>query len=328
MNSPTEIKKFKGGSLSGTYLFEQNKKFFIRKKVSLVENREFGFYRWLSQLKKLQSLGRLFPDLFPKILNIGTENNRTFYDMEFFESSINGFEFLKQNPPKVEIDIFFQKLLSAMEKIHSIKITSYKGGLDLYIDQEVKRAVEFCEDDEQFKSFLKHKTIIFNGQNTPPLIPNLEKFYALAQKCYTSPQECLTHGNITLENILYIPNQQKIIFIDLYQENYIDTVYNEYSQILQSSNSYYEVYNSDSLVAEVKENSVQIKTQKFAGIDYFNQLFKNFLKKQLSSEEYTLTKLYEVSQFTRMLPFKKTVAKDKMIFFYALASNLFASINT
>jgi len=47
----------------------------------------------------------------------------------------------------------------------------------------------------------------------------------------------------------------------------------------------------------------------------FNKLFQQFLKKKLSPDERVITKLYEVSQFTRMLPFKKTIAKNKMILF-------------
>ena len=70
--------KLKGGSLSSTSFCTENGLSFIRKKVSLVENREFGFYRWLSQLKKLQRLGNLFPDLFPRViiaLNEGKNNS-------------------------------------------------------------------------------------------------------------------------------------------------------------------------------------------------------------------------------------------------------------
>ena len=48
------ITTFKGGSLSSTLLMQDNKDMFVRKTVSLVENREYGYQRWYSQLKKLQ----------------------------------------------------------------------------------------------------------------------------------------------------------------------------------------------------------------------------------------------------------------------------------
>jgi hypothetical protein len=46
------------------------------------------------------------------------------------------------------------------------------------------------------------------------------------------------------------------------------------------------------------------------------------MRSRLDENEMHVVKLYELSQFTRMLPFKLHVARDKMIFFYALASSL------
>lgn len=316
----------KGGSLSAVYLCNDNGRSFVRKQVSMVENREFGFYRWFTQLKKLQRLGKMFPDIFPEIIDIGTDGTMAYFDMEFIADAITLQQFLAANPPKSEIVHAFNKLIGAMDRLHSVKIKSFKGGLRLYIKQEVERALRFCMDEPLFKSFSRHKKIIFNGLEITPLLRHIDDFYILAEKHYKSPEECLTHGNITLENILYNPSNRRIVFIDLYEENYVDNIYNEYSQILQSCNSYYEVYNA--LPAVLKRNSVNAQVERSPGLDHFNNLFMSFLRKRLSKSELVVTKLYEVSQFTRMLPFKKHIAKDKMIFFYALASNLFDSINS
>lgn len=320
------VTKLKGGSLSGTYLYQNNETSFIRKTVSLTENREFGFYRWFSQAKKLQYLQKMFPEIFPKILNMGVKNDESFFDLEYVKDSVTGFNFLLKNPAQKKIQNFFNALISAMEKLHSYKIKSFASAIDLYIDQEVERALEFCKDEPKFADFLKHKTIIFNGQKIPSIIYRLKEFYALAHKNYRSPAECLTHGNLTLENILYVEKDQKIFFIDVYQENFIDNIYNEYSQILQSSSSKYEICNQDELRATVDGNKVELKIPKSHGMDYFDELFKNYLRLNLDISGQTMVKLYEVSQFTRMLPFKKTVAKEKMIYFYSLASYLFYQI--
>lgn len=326
MMANSNITKLKGGSLSGTFLHESEGKAFIRKKVSLTENREFGFYRWFSQAKKLQSLQKMFPELFPKMIEMGAENGEAFFDLEYIKNSITGFDFLIQNPSNNDIKQFFDALVIAMDKLHNYKINSFKKGIDLYIDQEVRAALDFCKDEPQFDEFLKYRTIIFNGQEVPSIINRIDEFYALAHKHYTSPQECLTHGNITLENILYIKNENKIIFIDVYQENFIDNIYNEYSQILQSSNSKYEISCQDDFQVSTIKNSVTSVLPQTPGLDYFNQLFQDFLKTRLDQDGQIMTKLYEVSQFTRMLPFKKTVAKEKMIYLYSLASYLFNQI--
>ena len=65
------VKKFKGGSLSSTNLMEESGKLFVRKSVSLIDNREYGFQRWYSQLKKLQRYSVMYPNLFPPVLNYG-----------------------------------------------------------------------------------------------------------------------------------------------------------------------------------------------------------------------------------------------------------------
>ena len=78
-----KITKLKGGSLSSTSLYEDGNKKFIRKSVSTKDNREYGYVRWYSQLKKLQRFGDT--GLFPKVLNVGYENNTAYFDIEYLE---------------------------------------------------------------------------------------------------------------------------------------------------------------------------------------------------------------------------------------------------
>src|SRR3990172_9819331 len=127
------VKRLKGGSLSGTYLIEKDGKKIIRKDVSLDENREYGFFRWYSQLKRLQRFGQLFPGVFPRILRYGMSEGKGYFDIEYFEDSVNGFDFISKNPPKSEIDDFLKELIETMKKLHSYKRESCKDALKLYI---------------------------------------------------------------------------------------------------------------------------------------------------------------------------------------------------
>ncbi len=313
--------KLKGGSLSGTYECRDRGRHFIRKQVSLTENREFGFYRWFSQLKKLQRLGRLFPELFPKVIGVGIEGGMSYFDLEFIEKSVTAHAYLVANPSRAGVDEFFSAFLSAMERLHTTVMPSYAGAFDLYLNQEVTHALAFCMEDPTFASLAQHKKVRLNGREVPSLITRLDEFKELALTHYTNPGECLTHGNITLENLLYVPKEKRVVFIDLYEENYADTIWNEYSQILQSCHGMYELYNAAN--PHVEGNAVTAEIAYAPGLDAFNQKFQKFLTERLSRDELMVTRLYEVSQFTRMLPFKKTIARDKMALFYALASVLF-----
>ena len=117
---------------------------------------------------------------------------------------------------------------------------------------------------------------------------------------------------------MYSEEEDRIYFIDPYEENIIDNSYNEYSQILQSSNSHYEIYNDS--VPRRKDNSVDSNITVPFGISYFNNKFTEYLDEVLSSEEKQMVTFFEISQFIRMLPFKMHTEKEKMFLFYGIAS--------
>ena len=50
---------------------------YIKKKINLVKEREYGFVRWYSQLKKIQKYSSDFPDLFPKIIDVSYEDRKS-----------------------------------------------------------------------------------------------------------------------------------------------------------------------------------------------------------------------------------------------------------
>ena len=77
----------------------------------------------------------------------------------------------------------------------------------------------------------------------------------------------------------------------------------------------------------LSKNRVELFIDTNFGLDYFNSLLEEFLKRRLSPNQYIVVKLLEVSQFIRMTPFKKEIDEDKMIFFYALASKLFEDLD-
>ncbi len=313
--------RLKGGSLSGTYLLagEGGEKR-VRKNVSLLENREYGFVRWHSQLKRLQRFGELFPGVFPKVLEVGREDSHAYFDIEFIEGSISGFEFLAGNPPEEEIRCYFNALVETMDRLHGVRRPSSPKALDLYLCEEMERPLSICGEDEAFRTFLRHPTLFFDGVEVPSMRNSLPALYELAARDYRNAWECYTHGNLTLENTLWVPAERRIWFIDPYEENIADTVYNEYSQVLQSSNSLYEVRNS--LRPKVEGNRVGLALPPYPAIRRFNEMFWEFLRERLTEPEIRIVRLYEVSQFTRMLPFKLRVGRDKMVFFYSLASFL------
>ena len=237
------IKQFKGGSLSSTNLIEDRGELFVRKSVSLINNREYGFQRWYSQLKKLQRYSVMFPGLFPSVLNYGRTDTDAYFDIEFYQDAINAHQYVEECDSQKKVDIFFKSLISAIDRLHKKKLDSSKNSMDLYVHEEIDQRLKDCCKEKFFLDFLDNKKIVFNGKEISSFIDSISLYRAMLKKHYNETSEIFSHGNMTLENILYIPQLDRVIFIDPYEENIIDSELAEYSQLLQSSNSKYEIYN-------------------------------------------------------------------------------------
>ena len=319
--------QLKGGSLSGTYLcMPNNGNLFVRKEVSVSINREYGYQRWYSQLKRLQRYSVLFPNLFPNIIQYGMVDDIAFFDMEYFEDSITVSDFLLMASNTSQVDNLLMKLLAELQKLYALKIPSTSLSVDLYIFEEIEQKINACKENKRFQEFSKDGTTIFNGVKVPLLEFEINNYRSIFKNAYKSPYETFTHGNLTLENILFQPKNERIIFIDPYEENIIDSPLADYSQLLQSSNSKYEIVNSTPF--EISGNIVNIKLPNTNFLDYFNMQLIDILKKQYNSNDFKVIQLLEISQYARMLPFKMAIDEEKMLLFYALGSYLFYNFQT
>jgi len=314
--------RFRGGSLSGTYLcVPEDAPPFVRKEVSLEFNREYGFQRWYSQLKRLQRYGNLFPGVFPRLLAYGMDSGLAYFDLEYIADSVTAHEFLMTTSDTNAIDRFFRALLDTMNQMHKVELPSTRGPIDLYIHEEIEQRMSACIDNDRFRAFIAPGYLYFNGEKVPGLASVLDEYKAMATRCYRNTTETFTHGNLTLENILYQPTVNRIVFIDPYEENIIDSVLAEYSQIYQSSNSLYELYNARA--PEVAGQAVELRVEPSMGLAYFDACFTDFVQGRHDAYDLSMIKLFEISQYARMLPFKMEIDQDKMLFFYGLGSYLF-----
>lgn len=308
--------QLKGGSLSGTYMMSaEGGDAFVRKECRMDTNRVYGYQRWYSQLKRMQRYNHLFPGLFPNVLKYGADGGIAYYDMEVTKG-ISAFEFLKNEKDSKEIDYFFNQLIYRIKWMSSTQFLSNRGISELYFKEEVEQKVYDCQANLQFWNFLKYRDIYFNGEKIVALSYNIYKFAELFNNTYNETQENFSHGNLTLENILYDKESGLVTFIDPYEENVIDSTLADYSQIMQSCNSKYELYN----LAEVTidDNKINCHIEANFGLEYFNEKFREYV----GEEKMPTVRLLEISQFVRMLPFKMNVDEKKMFLFYGLASKM------
>lgn len=319
--------RLKGGSLSGTYLCTTSDGHkLVRKEVSLVKNREYGFQRWYSQLKRMQRYSVLFPQFFPSLLTYGRDGDLAYFDMEYIPDTVTVHDFLCETTDFVKIDLLFCELVRMTDRMYETQIPSTSAPMDLYVYEEIEQKMLACRDNPRFQTIAAFSTVVFNGVECPGLASQLGRFCELARSNYRRTAETFSHGNLTLENILYQPATNRIVLIDPYEENVIDSALADYSQVLQSCNSKYEIYNAATPTLE--GNRIDLAIPSYPGLDYFRTKFFALLRERYTDEDITTIRLLEVSQFARMLPFKMEIDEDKMVFFYGLGSFLLHELLT
>ena len=320
----TEIRTMlKGGSLSKTFLIEKKNIKYVRKQIQLEQEREFGFQRWYSQYKRLQRYESQFPNFFPKILDAGIVENTAYFDIEYFENSTNVSDFLMSERNESEVRSIAKTIWDMLATIHSVTYSKNTNASELYLYEKVIRKLAICMENPEFKKFASSDYFVFNGQKVSNFKLNLESFVHDFNQRYrlSEDQQSFVHGNVTLENIIFQPDIGRIIFLDPYEENIIDNRLVDISQLLQSSNSNYEIYNQAQI--NINENTVQCDAQTTNARNFLNDWLKQQIKSSFSQVDIELTYLYEISQYIRMLPFKKQSDPEKCKFFYIMAGKLY-----
>ena len=169
-------------------------------------------------------------------------------------------------------------------------------------------------------SFFANKKFIYNGKEVENICFSMDRWFEKLRKLTLNIVECYTHGNLTLENILYIPENNKILFIDPYEENFIDCELLEISQLLQSSNAHYEILCNCQF--EIKDREIVTNYTVPTGIREFNLKLIAWMSKVYSDVELELIRFFEITQFIRMIPFKLAVDPERAKLFYVLACSL------
>ena len=317
------IRDFKGGSLGSTSLFfSTNGEYFVRKNVSSKENREYGLVRWHSQFKRMQKYAKFFPELFPQIFRLGVSGGNYYFDMEYLRDYVTVKDFLKEESiNELQIKIIAQNIFQAASTVHSyVQLETYVGALDVYFAEECTQKYYDAREDAVFREFSDYETTILNGVLIGSFESNLNLFQSKLQ--FIQPSfECLTHGNLTLENILVHKDSFDIKFIDPYDENIIDCREADFSQIRQCSQIYY------GLLLDVQpriiDSSVEFEVDIPKPFLIFNQYFTELIDSKCSEYNEKLEEFLIISQFLRMLPFKtKSGEVGQAILFYVIACKL------
>lgn len=317
-----KITKLKGGSLSYTSLYDDGNRKFIRKAVSTKDNREYGYVRWYSQLKKLQQFGGT--GLFPKVLNVGTTDSGVYFDIEYLEGYRDIKTILTEDSMTYDvIEKINEAVWRSFDNLHRKIYLPISGAGKLYFKEEVVQKLSDAFKHQKFYNFYESglfDAFEYNGQITHGIqnyLPELKNFF---DELNLITEENI-HGNPTLENMMYSFKDDKVMFVDPYEESCIDSRLLDYSQVLQCSRSYYGYINDNEVT--VDGPSVSFHGEIPQNFKIFNTMFESKIE---PSDRKTIDVL-EATQFIRMLPFKCAAGEfEKAEYFYVHACHLLSKV--
>ena len=302
----------KGGSLSSTDVVDHHGKLLVRKTISITNEREFGFYRWYGQYKKTMEMSKHFPEIIPIPDNFQVNDSTYSYTIPYYNNFINGYEYLRN--PSADVEKFADQLFKILSNFRSRPRVIPGEWLKLYWNEEVALRLDFAFDN--FEDIFEGNKLKIDGH--PIVVPTKKYLWDCFNESLPKNINLInTHGNLTLENILYNPNNNKIMFIDLYEENYFDIAVNDISQLQQSCKYFYEERNNG--VYEEFDLDINCSFSKPNNLNKFNEMLEQFIKKNIPNQEMKLLKSYAASQFFRMIPFKFHHSKVQAKYFFLLA---------
>ena len=313
-----KITRLKGGSLSSTSLMENGDDKFIRKAISTKDNREYGYVRWYSQLKKLQRFAGT--GLYPKVLKVGTTDSGAYFDIEYLKGYRDIKTILTEDTLTVpQIEQINEAVWRSFDNHHRKMYLPIKGAGALYFKEEVIQKLSDAFKYQNFYNFYESGLLDafeYNGRITHGIqnfLPELKNFF---DELNFTTEETI-HGNPTLENMMYSFEEDKVIFIDPYEESCIDSRLLDYSQVLQCSRSYY---------GHINDNEVTVDGP---SVGYHGDIPNNFIvfnkrfEDKIDVADRKTVDVLEATQFIRMLPFKCAAGEmDKAKFFYVHACHL------
>lgn len=313
-----KITKLKGGSLSNTSLYEDGDKKFIRKAISTNDDREYGYVRWYSQLKKLQRFGET--GLFPKLLGVGITDNGAYFDIKYLEGYRDIKTILTEDTlTESQIEQINEAVWCSFDNLHRKMYLPIKGAGLLYFKEEVLQKLSDAFKYGEFYNFYESglfDTFEYNGHITYGIqnfLPELENFFG---ELNLTTEESI-HGNPTLENMMYSFKEDRVVFIDPYEESCLDSRLLDYSQVLQCSRSHYGYINDGEIT--VVGPSVGYHGNIPNNFIVFNKLFED----RIDPADKKTIDVLEATQFIRMLPFKCAAGEtEKAMFFYVHACHL------
>jgi len=240
------------------------------------------------------------------------------YDLRFYHDHRSFFEIIKEGD-LYRCQKILEKILNLLPHIHTNKkvLISYEN-LGHYLEEKFFRKVEYCENlYPTLKYFNRHDTVIVNGKELLGFSQIREKILdTKILKQLSQYTETEIHGDLTAENILIGPNDD-LILLDPNNENYISSPLVDYSKLLQSLNSRYELLCLVEKV-EISNHCLYFQVEENLVIDSLLKFFGEKMQHLFFPDERRHLVFHEAMHLARLLPYRLKVNEHSFMAFYAM----------
>ena len=319
MSDYNVLEELKGGSFSSTKVIElRGAERRVRKFISKSQDREYGLVRWQSQVRRMQLLNNILPNNAPRIIDMGVTESFFYYDIPFYESSQNLWTYLSERGAE-EARFIFDEIMGLMTHYNKVDYGDMTGSFSVFFAEEVVGRlsnIDFQLERAKMSSDISEEEFFYVRDRVNSALPNLNR--VIHEAGGWTINESLTHGNLTLENILYDHASGSVVLIDPYSETYSESRLGDLSQLMQSSVSLYEEIVSLG-EAGVGDFFKVVTNANKTGVHYFGDIVVDYVA-GLSDQDRKLCRLFHAAQFIRMFPFK--IEKTPRLAIYFLLHGL------
>ena len=315
------VKFFKGGSDAITVLALKDDKLFVKKIVPAeYTNRLRVQYEWLKKFKSKKSIVDI----------LGEHKTDDYYaiDISYNPLNISLFEYVHTHSLEQSKKVINSTWDYVFKNIYNLSEESVnKAERDEYIEDrlinKMKKAVSISDD---LKDIIDFKTIKINGEE-------YDNFYTIIDKIKNDKQawldiatyrkSTLTHGDLTVDNILVNIKTDKPYIIDPSDDNQIRGPIIDFARHAQSLIAGYEFLNNDErpTEADIDDNKVSIsyhdhRSARYMQLDKY--FFSDLMPKYLTETERKTLLFHTGLLYGRMLAHRVFINSGNTLKYYAV----------
>lgn len=314
---------FKGGSDAITALVEDSGKLLVRKTVDISHKEKLrGQYLWLRR-----------NDGTPFVVRaLGEKTTKSLYsiDLEYRRDSKPFFDYVHSNPLSSSAALLRGIFENLSRNIWNIQgEIADKSCLDVYLDNRLFSRVEKALSlDDDLIRISRAQNLLINGvrhRNLPELLSVIGRQSTWLPELYTFRPNSQMHGDLTVDNVLFLEIGQTALLIDPSDDNELRSTALEFARTLQSLEGGYEFLNDLNQAPEItfndQEDTVIINFPEAKSKNYSElaEVVRKIATKILTPHEYKTLDFHVGIFFARMLDHRVNINPKTAPIDYCLA---------